>query len=78
MPAANERFGATAAITPLKILCEIARYYPAERLVPAATSQSRWDVVSNVRRTARRDFAAENRNTAHNGMRFDNRRVQKK
>ena len=32
----NERFGATAAVTPLKVTCEHERKYPAERLVSAA------------------------------------------
>ena len=32
----NERFGATAAVTPLKAMCEYERKYPAERLVEAA------------------------------------------
>jgi len=42
--APNERFGATAAVTPLKVTYEHERKYPVERLVKAATSQSRWDV----------------------------------
>ena len=29
----NERFGATAAVTPQKVTCEHERQYPAERLV---------------------------------------------
>ena len=32
----NARFGATAAVTPLKATCEYERKYPAERLVEAA------------------------------------------
>ena len=49
MPAANERFGATAAVTPQTILWEIERYYPAATVVEAATSQSRWDVIGKRR-----------------------------
>ena len=33
-----------AAVAPQTILCEIARYYPAESSVEAATAPSRWDV----------------------------------
>jgi len=28
-PAPNERFGATAAVAPLKVTCELGSYYPA-------------------------------------------------
>ena len=48
MPAPNERFGATAAVTPQKVTCEHERKQPAERAVEAATSQSRRHVVSNA------------------------------
>ena len=37
----NERFGATAAVTPQKATCGHERKYPAERLVKAATAPSR-------------------------------------
>ena len=33
MPAANERFGAMAAITPQKRQCELGSYYPARTFV---------------------------------------------
>jgi len=36
MPSPNGRFGVMAAVTPQTILCEIERYYPAERAVKAA------------------------------------------
>jgi len=39
--ASNVRFGATAAVTRLKVLYELESYYPAERAVKAAASQSR-------------------------------------
>ena len=51
MPAHNWRFGATAAVAPLKRQCEIERLYPAGSLVEAATTPSRWDVVCNARAT---------------------------
>ena len=50
MPAANERFGATAAVTPLKVTCEHERKYPAERAVKAATAPSRRLVNGNAAR----------------------------
>ena len=47
MPAPNARFGATAAVTPLKMACGHERKYPAERLVSAAASPSHHHVGSN-------------------------------
>ena len=44
MPAPNERFGTTAAVTPLKVTCEHERKYPAERAVKAAAAPSRWSL----------------------------------
>ena len=44
MPASNVRFGATAAVTPLKMTCEHERKQPAERAVKAAAAPSRWGV----------------------------------
>ena len=44
-PAANARFGATAAVTPQKKQCENENLYPAASVVEAATSQSLLDVV---------------------------------
>ena len=41
----NARFGATAAVTPLKVPCGHERKYPAERLVKAAAAPSRHHVV---------------------------------
>jgi len=41
MPADNERFGATAAVTPLKVTCEHERKQPAELSVSAAAAPSR-------------------------------------
>ena len=49
MPAANERFGATAAVTPQKMLWEIERLSPATKVVEAAAAPSRHPVVCNVR-----------------------------
>ena len=43
----NERFGATAAVTPLKATCEHERKYPAERLVKAAADAKPPDVSGN-------------------------------
>jgi len=37
-PAANERFGSTATLTPWERQCKHERNYPAERAVKAATS----------------------------------------
>jgi len=45
MPAANWRFGATAAVTPQKRQCGNERLYPAGSVVEAATTPSRLDVV---------------------------------
>ena len=36
MPADNARFGATAAVTPLKVTCEHERKFLTERVVKAA------------------------------------------
>ena len=48
-PAYNVRFGATAAVTPLKVTCGHERMCPAERLVSAAASPSRRHVVGKPR-----------------------------
>ena len=48
MPACNERFGATAAVTPQKVPCEYERKHPAERLVPAPPAPSRFLVMCNA------------------------------
>ena len=46
MPAPKTfRFGATAAVTPLKVLCEHEKKYSAERLVLAAASTSSHHVI---------------------------------
>ena len=47
MPAHNERFGASGAVTRLKVTCEHERKYPAERLVSAAAAPSRYHVTCN-------------------------------
>ena len=39
-PAYNERFGATAAVTLQKVMCEHERKQPAERALEAATAPS--------------------------------------
>ena len=52
-PAYNERFGATAAVTPLKVTCEHERKYPAERLVKAAATPSRRHVSGKRRESGR-------------------------
>jgi len=44
-PAYNERFGATAAVTPQKRLCVIERLSPATKVVEAAAAPSRHPVV---------------------------------
>ena len=46
------RFGATAAVTPQKILCGIERLSPAIKVVEAAAAPSRHPVMCK-RRTAR-------------------------
>ena len=46
-PAGNGRFGASGAVTPQTILCELARYYPAASVVKAPPASSRWDVSNN-------------------------------
>jgi len=43
----NERFGATAAVTPQKRQCVIESLYPAGSVVEAAASPSRRHVVCN-------------------------------
>jgi len=48
----NKRFGATAAITPQKILCGIERLSPATKVVEAAAAPSRHHVICK-RETAR-------------------------
>ena len=48
MPAPNERFHASGAVTPQTILYELARYYPAATAVDPPPAPSRWDVVGNV------------------------------
>jgi len=48
MPAYNVRFGATAAVTPLKATCEYERKYPAERLVKATAAPSRQPVSGHA------------------------------
>ena len=53
-PAGNGRFGASGAITPQTILCEIERYYPAASAVEAPPAPSRWG-VKRKRRTAQQD-----------------------
>ena len=40
----NGRFGVMAAVAPQKRQCENERLYPAESVVEAATTPSRWDV----------------------------------
>ena len=54
--AGNGRFGVMAAVTPQKRQCVIAREYPAESSVEAATTPSRWDVTCNVRETVYNEF----------------------
>ena len=62
VPAANARFGATAAVTPQKVTCEHERKYPAERLVDAATTPSRHHVIGKRRKRCRNtDFRSEKR-----------------
>jgi len=46
------RFGATAAVTPQKILCGIERLSPATKVVEAAAAPSRHPVVMCKRATA--------------------------
>jgi len=52
MPAANERFGATAAVTPQKMLWEIERLSPATKVVEAAAAPSRHPVGCNAARAS--------------------------
>ena len=54
-PAYNERFGATAAVTPLKMTCEHERKYSAERLVKAAAAPSRHHVSRKRARASSRE-----------------------
>ena len=42
-PAYNVRFGATAAVTPLKVTCGFARCYPAGTAVKVPPAPSRRD-----------------------------------
>ena len=53
-PSANVRFGASGAVTPQTILCEIERYYPAASVVKAPPASSRWDVIGNLRTAHRK------------------------
>ena len=46
----NARFGATAAVTPLKATCEYERKYPAECLVKAAADAKPPAVVCKRRK----------------------------
>ena len=55
MPAPNERFGTTAAVTPQNVTCEHERKQPAERAVSAAASPSRRHVGCNVRETVHKE-----------------------
>ena len=55
----NARFGARAAVTPLKVLCGYERKYPAERLVSAAASPSRRPLGASGRKR-HREYRAEN------------------
>jgi len=54
-PAYNERFGATAAVTPQKILCGIERLSPATKVVETAAAPSRHPVSGKRRRLRRRE-----------------------
>jgi len=47
MPAANKRFGARAAVTHAKRLCELESLYPHASVVEAAPAPSRCLVSSN-------------------------------
>ena len=49
------RFGATAAVTPQKILCGIERLSPAIKAVEAAAAPSRHPVSRHPRRRCRRE-----------------------
>ena len=45
----NGRFGVMAAVLPQTRQCKFESLYPAESLVKAATTPSRWDVMCNAR-----------------------------
>ena len=45
-------FGASAAVIPQTILCEIERYYPVGTLLEAAASQKCWDITYKRATTA--------------------------
>ena len=55
MPAPNERFCESGALTPQKVPCEHERKYPAERSVSAAASPSRCLVVRQRREHCREE-----------------------
>jgi len=48
-PAHNERFGATAAVTPQKVMCGCERKYPAELLLSAPLRQAATTLYANQR-----------------------------
>ena len=47
MPAGNGRFGVMAAVAPRKRQYKFGSLYPAETVVEAATTPSRWNVTCN-------------------------------